>query len=97
MIQTFADKRTEQVFSDMSPTSLPVGVIRKARFLLAQLDAAETLDDMRVPPGNKLHALVGKRKGQHAVWINNQWRLVFRFRDAIATEVAITDYHDDKK
>jgi len=64
-----------------------------ARRKLAQLNAATTLDFMRVPPGNRLEALKGKRKGQHSVRINDQFRVCFRWQDGDAYDVEICDYH----
>jgi len=64
-----------------------------ARRKLAMLDAAERLDDLRVPPGNRLEALRGDRAGQHSIRINGQWRLVFLWRGDGAHEVEIVDYH----
>jgi proteic killer suppression protein len=60
---------------------------------LAMLDAAEALDDLRVPPANRLEALKGDRAGQHSIRINSQWRLCFRWRQGQAFDVEITDYH----
>lgn len=60
---------------------------------LALLDAAESLDDLRVPPGNRLEKLRGGRKGQYSIRINNQWRVCFRWEDGDADDVEITDYH----
>ena len=60
---------------------------------LAILDAAESLGDLRVPPGNRLEKLSGERAGQHSIRINDQWRICFRWREANAYEVEITDYH----
>ena len=57
------------------------------------LDAAVKLDDLKVPPGNKLHALAGDRAHQHAIWINDQYRLCFTWKDTDAYDVEITDYH----
>jgi Plasmid maintenance system killer protein len=57
------------------------------------LDAAETLADLRVPPGNGLEKLAGDRVGQHSIWINRQWRICFRWTDAGPEDVEITDYH----
>ncbi len=64
-----------------------------ARRKLAALDAAEQLDDLRLPPGNRLEALRGDRSGQHSIRINGQWRLVFHWRDDGAHAVEIVDYH----
>jgi len=97
MILSFKDKRTEQVFKNEIPRGLPADILNKARYQLKQLHAASRLDDMKVPPGNKLHSLKGTRRGQHAVWINDKWRVTFRWLDVNALDVEITDYHDDKK
>jgi proteic killer suppression protein len=60
---------------------------------LLQLDAADRLDDLRIPPGNRLEALKGDRKGQHSIRVNDQWRVCFRWDDGDAYEVEIVDYH----
>ena len=60
---------------------------------LVALDAAEALDDLRVPPGNRLEKLKGNRAGQHSIRINDQWRICFRWTDGTAHEVEIVDYH----
>ena len=60
---------------------------------LAQLDAAERLDDLRVPPGNRLEALKGDRRGQHSIRVNDQWRVCFRWVDGDAHDVELVDYH----
>jgi proteic killer suppression protein len=57
------------------------------------VDAAEALDDLRVPPGNRLEKLVGDRAGQHSIRINDQWRICFRWKEGAAHEVEIVDYH----
>ncbi len=59
------------------------------------LDAAKRLDDLKAPPGNKLHPLLKKRTGQHAIWINDKYRVCFTWKDGDAYDVEITDYHDD--
>lgn len=96
MIQAFKDRRAEQLFNNQTPKGLPADILKKASHLLKQLNAIAQLDDMRVPPGNKLHRLKGTRMGQYAVWINSKWRVAFRWKDGNATEVEITDYHDEK-
>jgi len=60
---------------------------------LDQLNAATALQDLRFPPSNRLHALVGDRKGQHSIWVNDQWRICFLFEDGDAFGVAVCDYH----
>lgn len=97
MIQSFNDKRTEQVFKNEVPKGFPADLLKRARHQLKQLNAANVLEDMKVPPGNKLHALKGTRRGQHAVCINDKWRLAFRWKEGNASAVEITDYHDEKK
>lgn len=95
MIQSFKDRPTRQLFENHAPRRLPADLLKRARFLLKQLHAAIRLEDLSVPPGNRLHALHGRRKGQHAVRINDQWRLVFTWIDGNAFDVEITDYHDE--
>ncbi len=93
MIKTFRDKETEQLFqrqvSRRFPANLHLAMWRK----LAILNAAERLDDLRVPPGNRLEKLSGKRVGQHSIRVNDQWRVCFEWREGDACEVEITDYH----
>lgn len=64
-------------------------VVRK----LTMIDAAPTVESLRVPPGNRLHQLKGNRKGQHSIAVNDQWRICFRFLDGDAHEVEFCDYH----
>ena len=94
MIKTFADKRTCELYVSGKSRRLPPDVIRRAMRKLAQLHAASTLHDLMVPPSNRLHALSGNREGQHAIRVNDQWRICFRFEDGDAYEVEICDYHD---
>jgi len=93
MIKTFHDKDTESIFarrfSKRFPTDLHKTVWRK----LAVLDAAERLDDLHVPPGNRLEKLSGDRAGQYSIRINDQWRICFQWREGNTYEVEITDYH----
>jgi len=96
MIRQFRDARAKVLFGGEIPAGLPPGILRKAQLLLAQLHAATLLSDMSSPPGNRLHRLKGARSEQHAVWINEKWRLVFKWAKEGTTEVEITDYHDDK-
>lgn len=69
-------------------------MIRAARRKLVMLDNAAELNDLKTPPGNKLHPLKKDREGQHAIWVNDQFRLCFRWTDAGPEDVEITDYHD---
>jgi len=82
MIRGFRNRETEKVFRRE-------GTRRK----LAILDAAESLQDLRVPPRSRLEKLSGDREGQHSIRINDQWRVCFRWRDGDAHDVEITDYH----
>ena len=93
MIKTFADKRTQQLYSTGKSRGLPSDILRRAVRKLEYVDLASRLDDLRVPPGNRLHALSGDRSGQHSISVNDQWRICFRFVDGDAYDVEITDYH----
>ena len=93
MIQTFADKETQQVFVSGKSKRLPPDLIRRAIRRLEYIHLANTLNDLRVPPSNRLHTLKGDREGQHSISINEQWRICFRFIDGDAYDVEITDYH----
>ena len=92
MIRSFRDKDTEALFDDRVVRRF-AAIERQARLKLLWLHAAPTLDTLRSPPGNRLEALKGKRKGQHSIRINDQWRVCFRWRDGHAYEVEIVDYH----
>ncbi|HWJ13094.1 MAG TPA: type II toxin-antitoxin system RelE/ParE family toxin [Gemmatimonadaceae bacterium] len=93
MIKSFADRDTEALFQRQRvrryPAELPRPMLRK----LVAVDAAEALDDLRVPPGNRLEKLKGNRVGQHGIRVNDQWRICFRWADGDAYEVEIVDYH----
>ena len=93
MIRSFADKRSAAVFVGHAVRRLPVQIQLRARSKLLAIDAAILLDDLRAPPGNRLEALRGNRRGQHAVRINGQWRICFVWRDGDAWNVEIVDYH----
>lgn len=93
MIRTFADRRTQDLFLTGSARRFPPDVAARAARKLEYVDLAVTLDDLRVPPGNRLPALKGDRIGQHAIAINDQWRICFRFVDGDAYDVEVCDYH----
>jgi proteic killer suppression protein len=93
MIQRFRNKDTEQLFLGRFSRRLPPDLQRLARRKLLQLDAATKLETLRVPPGNRLEALRGERKGQHSIRINDQWRICFTWRNGHAYDVEIVDYH----
>ncbi len=92
MIRSFKNRDTERLFEDM-PVARFRGIERNARRKLALLHSAVQLDDMRSPPGNRLEALSGNRRGQFSVRINLQWRICFVWKDGDAHEVEIVDYH----
>ncbi len=93
MISSFRDKGTEDVFSRRFVRRLPIGIQRRAQRKLGILDAAEVLEDLRIPPGNRLEKLVGDRAGQYSIRINDQWRICFRWSRGNACDVEIADYH----
>lgn len=93
MIKTFRCKHTDKVFLRESTPKFSQDIYRKALRKLLLLDAADRLDDLRVPPGNQLEKLSGDRQGQYSIRINEQWRICFRWKDGDAFEVEIVDYH----
>ena len=93
MIRSFADSRTRAVFEGRHPKGIPADILKTARRKLNYLDAATSLDALKVPPGNKLHALIHDRAGQHAIWINDQFRVCFRWTETGPEDVEIVDYH----
>lgn len=96
MIVNFANKLAENLFEDRRSKEVrgfPPELYRKARMKLLYLHDAGDLNDMKVPPGNKLEALKDDRAGFHSIRINDQWRLIFRWKDSNAFDVSIEDYH----
>jgi proteic killer suppression protein len=93
MIRTFADRHAADLFVTGRSRRLPPDVVRRARRKLEYVHLARNLNDLRVPPGNRLHELHGDRHGQYAISINDQWRICFRFVDGDAFDVEVTDYH----
>ena len=93
VIKTFADKQTRALFETGKAKRFPADLAKRAARKLEYVDLAARLEDLRVPPGNKLHALGGDRQGQYAISINDQWRICFRFEDGDAYEVEVCDYH----
>ena len=92
MIRGFACKQTEKLFGNRMVRRF-AAIERPGRRKLLLLNAARDLDDLCSPPGNRLEALKGDRKGQHSIRINQQWRICFRWRDGDAHDVEIVDYH----
>lgn len=97
MIVSFRDIGTEDVFNGIrtkaAVKTCPERLWKVARRKLDQLDAVTMLDELRIPPGNRLELLVGDRKGQHSVRINDQFRICFEWTDAGPEQVEIVDYH----
>ena len=93
MIRSFADKDSERVFAGRRPRKLPQGIVERAETKLAMIDAAERIETLRAPPGNRLEKLRGDREGQWSIRINQQYRVCFSFEGGDAYEVEITDYH----
>jgi proteic killer suppression protein len=93
MIKSFADEATEIIWRGRSTPELPANIHSTALRKLRQLNAAVELNFLKIPPGNKLHPLGGDREGKHAIWVNTQYRLCFRWDGKDAHDVEITDYH----
>ena len=93
MIKSFRNAAAEAAWARRFIKGVPNDVVKIANRKLMQIHSARTLDDLRAPPGNRLEALTGDRKGQHSIRINDQWRICFRWRDGDAHDVEIVDYH----
>lgn len=93
MICSFSAAATEQIWNGLRARHLPPDIQKRALDKLKLINRAKTLDDLRNPPGNRLHALKDDRLGQHAISINDQWRICFVWKDGNAYDVEITDYH----
>ena len=93
MIKSFRDKETQKIFHRLVSGKLPRNIQHTARRKLVMMDSATELNALRIPPGNRLEALKGNRKGQHSIRINDQWRICFRWKAGDAYNVEITDYH----
>jgi proteic killer suppression protein len=92
MIKSFADKDTERLWNRQHARSIPTDVQRRARRKLLMLNAAESLQDLRSPPGNRLEELRGDRKGQHSIRVNEQFRMCYVWKGSDAYELEVTDY-----
>jgi len=93
VIRGFRDSETERVFRRETSRKLPQDIQRTALRKLLLLDAAEAVEEMGVPPGNRLEKLSGTREGQYSIRINEQWRICFTWEEGGATNVEIVDYH----
>ena len=94
MIKSFADKETEKIYHQEFSKKLPQTIQRTALRKLIMIDNAESLDDLKIPPANRLEALKGGRKGQYSIRINDQYRICFVYSDTGVEQVEIVDYHD---
>ncbi|THG32834.1 hypothetical protein E6C64_00165 [Naasia lichenicola] len=93
MIRSFADRDTERIWLRQRIAALSPELQRGANRKLLLLDAAENLQDLRIPPGNRLEQLKGDRSGQHSIRVNDQWRICFIWTEAGAENVELVDYH----
>jgi proteic killer suppression protein len=94
LIRSFRGKFAEAILAQrQAPKGFPADLLKVARRKLVQINGADALDDLAVPPGNMLEALKGDLRGKHSIRINDQWRIVFKWMDGGPEEVEITDYH----
>ncbi|AEP10622.1 type II toxin-antitoxin system RelE/ParE family toxin [Micavibrio aeruginosavorus] len=93
MIRSFACKDTAKIWEGLKVRGFPGDMQDRALMKLRLIDAAQTVDDLKIPPGNRLEDLRGDRKGQKSIRINDQWRICFVWKDGDAFDVEITDYH----
>ena len=93
MIRSFKGRFAEQIAAGRSPRGFPTDLVRPAQRRIAALIAATELQSLGSPPGNRLEALKGERRGQHSIRINDQWRICFRWIAGNAEDVEIVDYH----
>lgn len=93
MIHSFACAATERIWNGRRNRKLPADIQQRALAKLNMIDAADSLDDLKLPPSNRLHKLDRERAGQHSVSINMKWRICFRWDNGNAYDVEIVDYH----
>jgi len=93
MIKSFADKQTEQIFNAEKVKRFDANLQKKILRRLRYIDAAIKIDDLRIPPSNKLEKKEGNLKDFYAIWVNSQWRIIFKWVDGQASEVQLVDYH----
>jgi toxin HigB-1 len=93
MIKSFADNQSEKIWHGIRSSKLPLSIQQVARRKLRMLNNAQDLNDLRVPPANHLEKLSGTLSGYHSIRINQQWRIIFNWKDGNASKVAIIDYH----
>ena len=92
-IASFGDKRTEKIWLGRRVPKLPAPLYQKAQRRLSYIEAAETLDDLRIPPSNRLEKKKGDLKEFYSIRVNSQWRIIFRWVDGKAEDVEFVDYH----
>jgi len=93
MIKSFKDRETEGIWHGQRSRRLAANIQSVARRKLRMLNNAQSINDLRIPPANRLERLKGRRKGQHSIRINDQWRVCFRWAKGEAYDVEIVDYH----
>jgi toxin HigB-1 len=93
VIQSFSDPEAERIFHQERSKKLPEEIQKRALIKLLMLDASEREDDLRIPPSNRFEHLKGSLKAYCSIRVNDQWRIVFKFKDGDAFEVSISDYH----
>ena len=93
MILSFGDNETERIWDGEVSRRMPIAIQSITRRKLRMINSARRLDDLRIPPANRLDALKGDMKGQHSIRVNDQWRVCFRWSDAGVSDVQIVDYH----
>jgi len=93
MIESFADKRTEQIFKGNTVKRLDSNLQTKVLRRLRYIDAAERIDDLLIPPSNKLEKKEGELQEYYAIWVNTQWRIIFKWENNQAHKVQLIDYH----
>ncbi|WP_307278191.1 type II toxin-antitoxin system RelE/ParE family toxin [Labrys wisconsinensis] len=93
MIRTYRDARTQALADGRVPKGVPPDAAKRAVTKLFLLDTVTRVEDLRVPPGNRLHKLAGDRVGQWSISVNDQWRICFNWRDGDAYDVEFVDYH----
>ena len=93
VIQSFADRTTSELWENLNSRKLDSRIVRTALRKLRQLNGADVLDDLRIPPGNRLEPLQGDRRGQYSIRINSQWRICSTWISAGPADVEIVDYH----
>lgn len=93
MIKSFKDKRTEDIYNNIIVKKVELKILKKALRRLKYIDAAKKIEDLMVPPSNKLEKKKGKLKDFYAIWVNDQYRIIFRWKDGNAYDAQFVDYH----